>query len=146
VSVGTRRNATTLPTTTLAFLAPAITVNTTSGQAVVVSSQITLGTSSTTTQAASLRLWICQQATGGSITAPHPIDWIAPRAAPQSLNVYSLVDTLTPGNGQFQVGMCGQLQTATSAWDTNDWAYTTAQVIGGASILSSPTPAARTNR
>ncbi|MGZ4308036.1 MAG: hypothetical protein ACXVRG_01645 [Gaiellaceae bacterium] len=135
------------PTTSLAFLAPTLTVNTTSGQAVVVSSQITLGTSSTTAPATALRLWICQQASGGSIAASHPLDWISPIAGPQSLNVYSLVDTITPGNGQFQVGMCGQLQSTTTAWDTNDWAYTTAQVISGASILlSSPSPARRSGR
>jgi len=135
VAVGTRRNATVPPTTALAFLAPTVTVNVTSGQAVLVSSQITLGTNGTT-PATSLRLWICQQAPGGALTQAHPIDWISPKAAAGSLNVYSLTDTLTPGNGQFQVGLCGQLMTATSAWDSNDWAYTTAQVVGGASILS----------
>ena len=136
VAVGTRRNGTVLPTTTLAFLAPPITVNVTSGQTVLVTSSITLGTSSTTTPATALRLWICQQASGGSITAVHPVDWISPRAGPSSLNVYTMTDTFTPGSGQFQVGLCGQLQAATAAWDSNDWAYTTAQVIAGALILS----------
>ena len=106
VAVGTRRNATVPPTTALAFLAPTVTVNVTSGQAVLVSSQITLGTNGTT-PATSLRLWICQQAPGGALTQAHPIDWISPKAAAGSLNVYSLTDTLTPGNGQFQVGLCG---------------------------------------
>ena len=136
VAVGTRRAATVLPTTSLQFLAPALAVTVSSGQAVLVSSQVTLGTASTTTAAGGLRLWICQQASGGAISAVHPIDWIAPKAAPSSLNVYSLTDTLTPGNGQFAVGLCGQLEGGGSGWDAIDWAYTTAQVVGGASVLS----------
>jgi hypothetical protein len=145
--VGTHRSATTLPTTSLAFLSPPITVNTIAGQSVVVSSQIALGTSSTTTQAASLRLWICSQSTsGGSISALHPIDWMSPKAAPTSLNVYSLTDTFTPATGQFMVGMCGQLTVSTNAWDQGDWSYTTAQVISGASILVRPGPEERPGR
>lgn len=136
VAVGTRRAASVLPTTSLQFLAPALAVTVSSGQAVLVSSQVTLGTASTTTAAGGLRLWICQQASGGAISAVHPIDWIAPKAAPSSLNVYSLTDTLTPGNGQFAVGLCGQLVSGGSGWDAIDWAYTTAQVVGGASALS----------
>ena len=136
MAVGTRRAASVLPTTSLQFLAPALAVTVSSGQAVLVSSQVTLGTASTTTAAGGLRLWICQQASGGAISAVHPIDWIAPRAAPSSLNVYSLTDTLTPGNGQFAVGLCGQLVGGGSGWDVIDWAYTTAQVVGGASVLS----------
>ena len=128
--------ATVLPTATLQFLAPPLTVTVSSGQAVIVSSQVTLGTASTTTPAHGLRLWICQQASGGAISAAHPIDWIAPQAGPTSLNVYSLTDTLTPGDGQFAVGLCGQLLNGGSGWDANDWAYTTAQVIGGASVVS----------
>ena len=53
----------------------------------------------------------------------------------QALNVYTMTDTLTPGTATFQFGLCGQLQAVTSAWDSNDWAYTTVQVIAGASIL-----------
>ena len=136
VSVGTRRGPTVVPTATLQFLAPPLTVTVSSGQAVIVSSQVTLGTASTTTPAHGLRLWICQQASGGAISAAHPIDWIAPQAGPTSLNVYSLTDTLTPGDGQFAVGLCGQLLNGGSGWDANDWAYTTAQVIGGASVVS----------
>jgi hypothetical protein len=127
VSVETRRNATVPPTTTLAFLSPAVTVTPSAGQTVVVSATVTLGTSGNT-QAAFLRLWICQQASGGSITAAHPIDWISPRAPAASINVYSLTDTLTGLVGTFSVGLCGQL-VAASTWDSNDWAYTTAQVI-----------------
>ena len=136
VAVGTRRAATQAPTATLAFLAPALTVTTTTGQSVLVSSQITLGTSSTTTAATGLRLWICQQPTGGAIATPHPVDWISPRAGPGSLNVYSLVDTITPGNGTFAVGLCGQLVSGGAGWDAFDWASTTAEVISGASVLS----------
>ena len=51
--------------------------------------------------------------------------------------MYPLTDTLTGLNGQYLVGMCGQLTAGGAGWDQVDWAYTTAQVIGGASVLTS---------
>jgi len=108
------------------------------GQVVLVTAQITLGTSSAA-GAGSLRLWICDQPNGGVITEPHPIDWIAPFAVQNSLNAYPLTDTLTSlPPGSYSVGLCGQITNLPNNWDRNDWAYTTAEVISGASVLSGP--------
>lgn len=48
-----------------------------------------------------------------------------------------MTDTLTGlGSGNYTVGLCAQ-QNATVAnrWDLPDWAYSTAQVLSGATIL-----------
>jgi hypothetical protein len=135
-AVGTRRNSTVIPTTSLAFLSPALPVSVTAGQAVLVTATITLGTS-VAGGASGLRLWIVYQPSGGAITEPHPIDWISPKAVQNSLNTYTFSDTITGlATGTYTVGMGGQLTSTPNNWDTSDWAYTTAQVIQGASILS----------
>jgi hypothetical protein len=128
ISVETRRSATILPTTTLAFLSPQVTVTPAAGQKVVVSGTVSLGTNGNAS-AAGLRLWICHQASGGPITQAHPIDWISPRTPAISTNVYSVTDTVTGLAGTYSVGICGQLSGASTLWDAGDWAYTTAEVI-----------------
>jgi hypothetical protein len=125
-----------LPTDTLAFLSPALPVNLTAGQVVLVSAQIMLGTTSSS-GAGGLKLWICYQPNGGSITTAHPVDWVSPMAAGNSLNAYPLTDTITGlGTGQYSVGLCGSVTSVPTTWDRQDWAYTTAEVISGAAILT----------
>jgi hypothetical protein len=137
VAVGTLRGAATLPTTSLQFISPPLPVTVKSGEVVLVNALAELGTSGVAAPASSLRLWICDQPNGGSITQPHPIDWINAQAAANSLPEFTLTDTLTGlPPGSYTVGLCGQLVLATNAWNTPDWSYTTAQVIAGASVLS----------
>ena len=101
----------------------------------LVSSQVTLGTNSAG-GASGLRLWICEQPAGGSITEVHPSDYILPTIAENTVVPLPLTDTFTPGAGSFTVGLCGQLANGTTTWNLSDWAYTTAQVIdAGASVL-----------
>jgi len=140
VSVGTRRNATGAPSSTLAFLSPALPVSVTSGQVVLVSAQITLGTTNAA-GATGLRLWICVQPSGGGISAVHPIDWITAENRVQNMLVpYPLTDTITGlSTGSYTVGMCGQTVSSPNNWDRTDWAYTTAEVFGGASVITAPT-------
>jgi hypothetical protein len=118
-------------------MSPALTVNVTSGQAVLVTASVTIGTTFAA-GATALRLWICYQPNGGSITTPHAIDWIDAQVVQNSLNVYTFTDTITGlGTGSYTVGMCGQQNSSVANnWNLMDWAYTTAQVIAGASILS----------
>jgi hypothetical protein len=139
VSVGTRRNQTSTPSTTLAYLSPALTINVTSGQAVIVSAEITIGTT-IAGGASGLRLWICYQPSGGTLTTPHAIDWIDGQLVQNMLAVYPITDTITGlGTGSYTVGLCGsQTGGVPNNWNLEDWAYTTAQVIAGASILSGP--------
>jgi hypothetical protein len=33
-------------------------------------------------------------------------------------------------------GLCGQLTSGGAGWDATDWAYTTVEVISGASVLT----------
>ena len=61
-------------------------MNVTSGQVVLVSAQITLGTTNAA-GATGLRLWICVQPSGGSISAVHPIDWITAENRVQNMLV-----------------------------------------------------------
>ena len=145
VAVGTRRNQTGSPTTSLTYLSPALSVNVTSGQAVLVNAQITIGTTFAA-GANGLRLWICYQPSGGTLTTPHAIDWIDAQVVQNMLAAYPLTDTITGlGTGTYTVGLCGQ-QSASVAnnWNLEDWAYTTAQVFAGASILSVANGAAET--
>jgi hypothetical protein len=137
IAVGTRRFQTATPTTTLTFLSPALTVNVTSGQAVLVTATITLGTT-IAAEASGLRLWIVYQPSGGTITTPHPIDWIDAQVVPNTLHTYTFSDTITGlATGTYTVGMGGQQNSGiANNWNLQDWAYTTAQVIQGASILS----------
>ncbi len=138
VAVGTRRFQTANPTTSVAYMSPALTVNVTSGQAVLVNAQITIG-STFAAGASGLRLWICYQPSGGTITTAHPIDWIDAQTVQNMLAAYPITDTITGlGAGSYTVGLCGQQSgSVTNNWNIEDWAYTTAQVIAGASILSS---------
>jgi hypothetical protein len=139
VSVGTRRSQTSNPTTSIAYMSPALPVNVTSGQAVLVNAQVTIG-STFAAGASGLRLWICYQPSGGSITTAHLGDWIDAQTVQNMLATYPITDTITGlPTGSYTVGLCGQ-QNASVAnnWNVEDWAYTTAQVINGASILSSP--------
>jgi hypothetical protein len=143
VSVGTRRSQTVTPTTTLAYLSPALSVTVAVGQTVLVSAQINIGTS-VAGGASGLRLWICYQPSGGAITQAHPGDWIEGQTVQNTLITYPITDTISglPA-GSYTVGICGsQVTTVTNNWNSEDWAYTTAQVIGGASVLSIPQPAA----
>ena len=94
VAVGTRRFQTANPTTTLAYMSPALTVNVTSGQAVLVNAQITIG-STFAAGASGLRLWICYQPSGGTLTTPHAIDWIDAQTVQNMLAVYPITDTIT---------------------------------------------------
>src|SRR4029077_10437854 len=128
---------------TLAFLSPALPVSITSGQVLLVSAQVTLGTTNVA-DAPSLRLWICVQPNGGSISAAHPIDWITAENRVQNMLLpYPLTDTITGlSTGSYLGGMCGQAVSSPNNWDRIDWAYTTAEVISGASILTSPGPTA----
>jgi hypothetical protein len=143
VSVGTRRFQTTTPTSALTFLSPALPVTVASGQAVLVTATVTLGTT-IAAGASGLRLWIAYQPTGGTVTAAHSGDWIDVQAVQNSLNTYSFSDTITGlAPGTYTVGMGGQQNSTTANnWNLEDWAYTTAQVIQGASILSSQDPPA----
>jgi hypothetical protein len=147
IAVGTRRNQTATPTTSLTFLSPALTVNVTSGQAVLVTATITIGTT-IAAGATGLRLWIVYQPSGGALTTPHAIDWIDAQVVQNSLNTFTFSDTITGlATGTYTVGMGGQQNASTANnWNLEDWAYTTAQVIQGASILSfqqSDTPVVR---
>ena len=110
----------------------------TSGQAVLVNAEITIGTTNPA-GATGLRLWICYQPNGGTLTTPHAIDWIDAQTVQNMLAVYPITDTITGlATGSYTVGLCGQQSgSVTNNWNLEDWAYTTAQVIGGASILSS---------
>jgi hypothetical protein len=123
----------------------------TSGQALFVSAQVTLGTTNAS-GASGLRLWICYQLNGGPITTAHPLDWIDAQVVPNMLAAYPITDTITglPA-GAYTVGLCGQQNSAiANNWNVADWSYTTAEVIAGASILSSPdhapAPRARSGR
>ena len=131
VSVGTRRFQTSTPTTALTYLSPALSVNVTSGQAVLVNAQITIGTTFVA-GASGLRLWICYQPSGGTLTTPHPIDWIDAQDVQNMLAVYPIVDTISGlSTGSYTVGLCGQQSgSVANNWNIEDWAYTTAQVIG----------------
>ena len=64
------------------------------GQAVVVNAEITIGTT-IAAGATGLRLWICYQPSGGSITTPHAIDWIDAQTVQNMLAVYPITDTIT---------------------------------------------------
>ena len=122
-------------------------MNVTSGQAVIVNGEITLG-STIAAGASGLRLWICYQPSGGTLTTPHPIDWVDAQVVPNLLITYPITDTITGlGTGSYTVGLCGE-QNASVAnnWNLRDWSYTTAQVISGASILSSPITSQSTRR
>jgi Collagen triple helix repeat (20 copies)/IPT/TIG domain len=136
VAFGTRRASTVFPTATLAFLSPALPVTVASGQVLLASAQVALGTS-TANGATGLRLWMCYQANGGSLTERHPIDWISPVAVANSLNVYSITDTLDGLQaGSYVVGLCGQITGGPGNWTSADWAYTTVQVFAaGTTIL-----------
>jgi hypothetical protein len=138
VSVGTLRFQTSNPTTTLGFMSPALPVTVTSGQVVLVSAQITLG-STFAVGATGLRLWICYQPAGGAITAPHFGDWIDAQVTTNTLLTYPLTDTIAGlATGTYTVGLCGQQNgTVSNNWNLEDWAYTTAQVISGSSALTS---------
>ena len=144
-SVGTRRNQTANPTTSLAYMSPALPVSVTSGQAVLVNAEISIG-STFAAGASGLRLWICYQPSGGTLTTPHAIDWIDAQTVQNMLAIYPITDTITGlTTGSYTVGLCGQQSGSVSNnWNIEDWAYTTAEVISGASILSSPTPASKT--
>jgi hypothetical protein len=105
---------------------------------VLVTSTIDIGTTSSA-GASGLRLWICYQQSGGTLTEPHPVDWLDVQAPPsQQTNVYTLTDTIAGlAPGSYTVGMCGQQSpTVTNNWNASDWSYATAQVIQGASILT----------
>ena len=104
----------------------------------LVSAQITLGTTFAA-GASGLRLWICYQPTGGTITTPHSVDWIDAQVTTNTLLTYPITDTITGlATGTYTVGLCGQQNsTVANNWNLEDWAYTTAQVISGASVLSS---------
>jgi hypothetical protein len=128
-------------------MSPALSVNVTSGQAVLVNAQITIG-STFAAGANGLRLWICYQPSGGTLTTPHAIDWIDAQTVQNMLATYPITDTITGlGTGSYTVGLCGQ-QNASVAnnWNLEVWAYTTAQVVAGASILSSPITSQSTRR
>jgi hypothetical protein len=126
-------------------MSPALPVNVTSGQAVLVNAQVTIG-STFAAGASGLRLWICYQPTGGSITTAHFGDWIDAQVVQNLLITYPIADTISGlATGSYTVGLCGQQNSSVANnWNLEDWAYTTAQVISGASILSSPSPAAKT--
>jgi 2-keto-3-deoxy-galactonokinase len=94
---------------------------------VIVSAQVALGTSSAA-GANALRLWICYQQNGGALTQAHGIDWVQAAAAPNSVNVYPLTDTITGLAGTYTVGMCGMV-TSTNNWNLHDWSYTNVQVL-----------------
>src|SRR3954469_21477301 len=139
VSVGTRRAQTSTPSLALTFLSPGLQVSVTSGQAVLVNAQITIG-STISGGASGLRVWICYQASGGGITEAHPGDWVDAQVMQNTLITYPITDTISGlSTGSYTVGLCGaQVAAVPNNWNNEDWAYTTAQVIGGASILSAP--------
>jgi hypothetical protein len=114
----------------------------------LVDAQVTLGTTAAAaTGGETLRLWICYQASGGSITTAHPIDYLAPLATQGGLNVYPLTDTITDlAAGAYSFGLCGQLTSSTTAWSLRDWAYTTVEVISGASVVTRPEAEQRPSR
>ncbi len=88
-------------------------MNVTSGQAVVVNAQITIG-STFAAGASGLRLWICYQPSGGAITAAHFGDWIDAQVVQNLLAAYPITDTITGlTTGSYTVGLCGQ-QNSTS--------------------------------
>lgn len=130
IALGTRRNNTILPSATLAFLSPAVPITlAASNQPVVVTAQVTLGTSSGSV-ADGLRLWICYQPSGGALNTPHGFDWISPVAAPGTANIYSMTDVITGlAAGTYNFGLCGQTSTLPNLWNKGDWAYTTVQVL-----------------
>jgi len=126
-SVGTRRAATTAPDATLRFLSAPLPITVITGQIVIVSAQVALGTSSAA-GASALRLWICFQQNGGALTQAHGIDWVQAAAAPNSVNVYPLTDTIAGLAGTYTVGMCGMVN-STNNWNMHDWSYTNVQVL-----------------
>ena len=85
-----------------------------------------------------LRIWICYQPNGGSITTAHPGDWIDLQAVANALTPATMTDTLAGlAAGAYTVGLCGQqASSVANNWNLEDWAYTTAQVLSGATILS----------
>ncbi|MFL6375533.1 MAG: hypothetical protein ACJ73D_12765 [Pyrinomonadaceae bacterium] len=89
--------------------------------------------------ASGLRLWVCDQPSGGTISTPHPIDWIQVAAATNSVNIYPMTDTFTGLTGTHTFGVCGLTLGTPTPWDRQDWSYATAEVIGGASFITAPT-------
>jgi len=123
-----------------------VTVTVQAGQAVLVHSEITEGTT-VAAGASGLRLWICYQPAGGTLTQAHAIDWIQVAAAANSVNIYPLMDTITGlGTGTYTVGICGNVQAASTDRNRQDWSHTTAEVIGGATIVASPNSAQSSER
>jgi hypothetical protein len=121
------------PTTTLQFLSKTANVTISTGQSVLVQSNVMLGTTSTAGAANNLILYICdQQLPSGPLVVHSPSAGIEPTAAEQSVNDYGLTDLiagLSPGT--YSVGMCGQIinPSGPNLWNANDWSYTTAQVF-----------------
>ena len=69
--------------------------------------QITIG-STIAAGACGLRLWICYQPSGGTLTTPHPIDWVDAQVVQNLLITYPITDTITGlGTGSYTVGLCG---------------------------------------
>src|SRR5262249_41570463 len=86
-SVGTRRNQASLPTTTLSYLSAPLSVTVGLNQVVLVSSEIDIGTT-LAAGASGLRIWICYQQSSGTLTEPHPVDWLDVQAPPsQQTNI-----------------------------------------------------------
>jgi hypothetical protein len=135
VSIGTRRNSTIAPTQTLAFLGATIPVNVQAGQVVLFHGEVAFGTSNAN-GAQGLKLWVCDQPSGGQISTPHPVDWIQVSAATNSVNIYPLTDTFTGLTGTHAFGVCGLTLGSPAPWDRQDWSYATAEVLGGASVIT----------
>jgi hypothetical protein len=134
-----------LPTATLAFLSPPLPVTVSAGQVVLVSAQATFGTTDAA-GAFGLRLWICYQPTGGTVIAEHGGDWVQVATVQNTTLPFPLTDTITGlGTGTYNVGLCGSVA-GTNNWNVADWAYTTAQVIGGASLITSAASESKASR
>ncbi len=94
-------------------------------------------------------VWICQQQVGGTIGTPHPIDWDLAQGGAGLADSTPVHVHGRPSRRERSVHVwdvrAGDHQRC-AGWDQNDWAYTIAEVISGASVLSGVGPSAKTDR
>jgi hypothetical protein len=114
-----------VPTSTVEFLAPKVTVSVTgAGQSIHVVSHKALG-SNQVGGASGLNLWICYQQGAGPVnTIGNGMFGLSvPQGIRLSFGLSGVIKSLPVGT--YSVGLCGS---ASAGWSYNDWGYTSAIV------------------
>jgi hypothetical protein len=110
------------------FLGPPAAVTVAAGQKIFVTSTAALGAGGVA--ASSLNLFICQKAAAAPTPTQVGAGTFSLSTPANTRNHYSLSAVITGlAAGSYSVGLCGYVNGASSNWNSNEYAYTSALVL-----------------